>query len=134
MDRVFLDANVLFSVAYGSPGIARLWNMQKEGVCQLTASRYVVEEARRNLDLSDQRARLEEKLLEVELVSEPPTDLKCPLDLPEKDRPVFQAALAAKVTHLITGDIQHFGPYLGQSMQGVLILTPAAYFATVNPV
>lgn len=134
MDRVFLDANVLFSVAYGSPGISRLWNMQREGVCQLTASRYVVEEARRNLDLPDQCARLEEKLQEIELVPEPPADLRCSLDLPEKDRPVFLAALTAKATHLITGDVHHFGPYMGQSIQGVLILTPAEYLATVNPV
>ena len=38
IDRVFLDANVLFSVAYGSPGLNRLWELAQEGSCVLLSS------------------------------------------------------------------------------------------------
>ena len=49
MDRVFLDANVLFSAAYlESSGLARLWQLAD---AELLSSDYAIEEARRNLAL-----------------------------------------------------------------------------------
>jgi uncharacterized protein len=53
VNRVFLDANVLFSRAYGSPGIRRLWDQASEGRCVLLASEYTIHEARRNLCAGD---------------------------------------------------------------------------------
>ena len=47
--------------------------------------------------------------------------------LPDKDRPILLAAITARATHLLTGDVQHFGPYFGQQIDGVMILPPAAY-------
>jgi hypothetical protein len=48
VNRLFLDANVLFSAAYGrDAGCARLWRLR--GVALMT-SRYAFEEARRHLD------------------------------------------------------------------------------------
>ena len=55
-DRLFLDANVLFSAAYRpAAGIARLWAFKK---VELTTSAYAAEEARVNLAEQDQRQRL----------------------------------------------------------------------------
>jgi predicted nucleic acid-binding protein len=48
-------------------------------------------------------------------------------DLPAKDRPILIAAIASKATHLITGDYTHFKTLFGKTIQGVLILPPAAY-------
>lgn len=129
MDRLFLDANVLFSAAYGSPKIGLIWERAREKRCGLLVSRYVVEEARRNLALPEQRARLEDHLAGVEIVPEAPAGLPCPLELPVKDRPVLLAAIAARATHLITGDARHFGPYYGQTVRGVVLLTPADYLS-----
>jgi hypothetical protein len=57
MDRLFLDANVLFSAAYRpDTGLLSLWKLKNVTLC---SSRYAVEEARFNLDDDDQRARLE---------------------------------------------------------------------------
>jgi len=56
----------------------------------------------------------------------------CPVILPEKDRPVLLAAVQARVTHLITGDLQHFSAYRGQIIQGVLICTPRDYFQIIR--
>ena len=133
VDRVFLDANVLFSAAYGSPGLARLWTAARDGRCELVASEYVVEEARRNLGDTTQRTALESRLMTVRLVAEGPADAPCPLALPDKDRPVWSAAVAAGATHLLTGDVRHFGSHFGKTLQGVHILRPATYLAGDTP-
>jgi len=125
-DRLFLDANVLFSAAYGSSGIERLWDLQRSGRCRLLVSRFVIEEARRNLREADQIQRLDARLESTLVVPESPAD-RCPLDLPDKDRPVFSAAVAAGASHLITGDRRHFGAFSGSKVAGVMILRPGDY-------
>ena len=127
MDRLFLDANVLFSAAYRpDAGVARLWEVSD---AVLVTSSYVVEEARRNLTGPDQRTRLEELLKKVEVGEAMmlPPELRGEIDLPEKDWPVLGGAAAAGATHLITGDLRHFGAYFGEKVLGVLILKPADY-------
>jgi hypothetical protein len=101
---IFLDANILFSAAYG-----------------MIASHYVVEEARRNLEKANQRIALEKCLSQVKLVPEADPEMACPVPLPEKDRPVLMAAIIARADCLVTGDLLHFGPFLGQRIQGVMI-------------
>ncbi len=125
VDRVFLDANVVFSAAYRpDAGLRRLW---QRGRTELLTSKYALEEAMVNLPEPAQRRRLAGLMESVTLVSESadgrlPTDV----DLPPKDRPILTAALRAGASHLVTGDLTHFGPYLGRSVQGMRILTPAA--------
>ena len=125
MDRLFLDANVLFSAAYRrDAGIARLWRF---GDVELMTSPYAAEEARTNLIERDQRQRLGTLLERVRIVIGI-SGLPPGITLPEKDRPILQAAIQAGATHLLTGDKRHFGKYLGQRYGGVLVLAPAEYF------
>lgn len=131
MDRLFLDANVLFSAAYGSPGIDRLWTLQRDGSCRLLASRYVRAEADRNLSRPAHRDRLRAKLSHVDLVPEAPAEL-CPIDVAAKDRPVVSAAVAARATHLITGDTRHFGPHYGSKVAGMAVARPADYLGSLE--
>lgn len=128
MDRLFLDANVLFSAAYRKDArVGRLWELE---CVRLLTSAYAVEEARRNLDRPSRGRRLEERVAGLELVpSLPDRPLPRGVDLPEKDRSILLAALHADATHLLTGDTTHFGPYLGDEVEGVLILTPGRYLA-----
>ena len=71
MDRLFLDANVLFSAAYRSDaGLSRLWQL---GDVHLLTSTYAVEEARRNLIVSARRDHLARLLRTVQVVGVPPT-------------------------------------------------------------
>ncbi len=49
--------------------------------------------------------------------------------LPDKDVPVLAAAVRAEATHLLTGDLAHFGHLMGTTVDGVLILRPATYLA-----
>ena len=126
MDRIFLDANVLFSAAYRpGAGLTRLW--QLEGV-ELMTSGYAAGEAALNLTGEDQQVRLA-KLLERVLVTTGVSPLPPGVKLPEKDQPILQAAIQAQATHLLTGDKQHFGPHFGRRLGGVLVLPPAEYFA-----
>ncbi len=127
---MFLDANVLFSAAY-APGnrFLRLW--QLEGV-QLLTSAYALEEARRNLQQAEQQERLDRlteslEVPKVSLISLMPA-IAAEVNLPEKDYPILAGAVQTRATHLLTGDVRHFGPYLGETVKGVLIQTPAQYF------
>ncbi len=47
------------------------------------------------------------------------------LSIRPKDEPIISAAIAAKATHLLTGDKQDFGPFFGLTIQGVKVVTPA---------
>jgi hypothetical protein len=92
-------------------------------------------EARRNLTTPDQQADLDDLLnavtvLPVSSGREDPRVAGIPL--PDKDRPILQAAVEGQATHLLTGDVHHSGPYYGQRLAGVLILPPAAYLKTVK--
>ncbi len=125
-DLLFLDANVLFSAAYqeGS-GLASLWKL--DGV-QLITSGYAAEEARRNLAEETQRHRLAELLRAVEVVAEAdPSSVPGDDRLPDKDQPILRAAVGSRATHLLTGDVTHFGRFFGHEMQVVLVLPPGVY-------
>ena len=125
MDRVFLDANVLFSAAYRpDAGLARLWQLE---TVELMTSAYAAEEARLNLTQEDQRSRLAKFLEKVRMITNV-APLPAGIQLSEKDQPILQAALHARATHLLTGDKQHFGALFGHRFGGVLVLPPAAYF------
>ena len=130
MDRLFLDANVLFSAAYRpNAGIARLWDFEN---VELITSPYAAEEARINLLEGDQRRRLGTLLERVQIVTGV-SGLPPGVTLPEKDRPILQAAVQARATHLLTGDKRHFGKYFGRRYGGVLVLAPAEYFRRRRP-
>ena len=67
MDKLFLDANILFSAAYrANAGLLRLWTLD----VQLLSSSYALEEARRNLSEGDQQRRLEQLLAPLTLVKQ----------------------------------------------------------------
>jgi uncharacterized protein len=125
MDRVFLDANVLFSAAYRSgAGLLQLWNLPKVTLC---SSRYALEEARINLEDDDQRRRLARLSEKIQLFDARRRELPRGISLPEKDVPIILAALEAGCTHLLTGDVRHFGPYFGKKIEGVAIVLPGEY-------
>jgi len=58
----------------------------------LLASRNVVEEIKRNLHNQDQLHNIETYLSNVQIVLEADQRLECPIDFPDKDKPVLIAA------------------------------------------
>ncbi len=125
MDRLFLDANTLFSAAYRpNAGLVKLWRLKGVILC---SSNYAVEEARINLVHETQRSRLAGLSRSLHLFNAISSEVPRGVSLPDKDAPVLLAAMAAKATHLITGDLRHFGPYFGKMIEGLLIQSPADY-------
>ena len=125
MDRLFLDANVLFSATYRpDAGLLRLWKLPRVVLC---SSRYALEEARINLSEEEQQKRLAQLSAHLQLFDALEQELPRGISLPEKDEPIVLAAVSARATHLLTGDVRHFGPYLGRRIAGVEIMLPGAY-------
>lgn len=125
MDRLFLDANVLFSAAYRSnAGLLQFWKLNNVALC---SSHYALEEARINLTQDVQRRRLEKLAPAIQFFDSISRSLPREVTLPDKDVPIFLAAMAARATHLITGDFRHFGRYFGKTIEGILVLSPADY-------
>ncbi|MBZ5703932.1 MAG: PIN domain-containing protein [Acidobacteriia bacterium] len=125
MDRLFLDANVLFSAAYRpDAGLLQLWRLRNVALC---SSRYALEEARINLTDEDQQIRLTKLSGVIQLFDAARRDLPRGISLPEKDSPILLAAIEARATHLLTGDVRHFGQYLGKKIDGIRIVLPGEY-------
>jgi predicted nucleic acid-binding protein len=135
VDKLFLDANVLFTAAHNPTGKAAfLFGQHNARRWELVSSSFPIEEARGNIvakypHSADRLERLIEKLT----VTPQPAPRETAIDLPEKDRPIFVAALAAGATHLLTGDLKHFGPHMNQPKKsnGILIQTVAEYLASL---
>jgi uncharacterized protein len=122
MARLFLDANVLFSAAYRSDtGLLKLWKLREVVLC---SSRHALEEARINLDHEVQRTRLERLAARVQLFDAGKHELPEGVSLPEKDVPILLAAIEARATHLLTGDLQHFASYFGKRSRAFLFCLP----------
>jgi predicted nucleic acid-binding protein len=125
MDRLFLDANVLFSAAYKVDArLLSLWNLRNVTLC---SSRYALQEARINLTSEDQAIRLVELSASLNLFDARQTQLPPGILLPEKDVPIFMAAIEARATHLLTGDVRHFGSFFGKKVGGISITRPGTY-------
>jgi hypothetical protein len=93
-------------------------------------SELAIEEARRNLKrkFPECLPALDSILRTVDRVSpSPPYD--CPVPLPEKDQPIFAAALRSEATHFLTGDRKHFGGYMDDADRtgGVVVQSVADF-------
>ena len=57
----------------------------------------------------------------------------CPLELLVKDAPIFESALRVTATHLLTGDLKDFGPFMNERSKtgGILIQTVGDFFKPV---
>ncbi len=129
MDRIFLDANVLFSASWKEKaGVAELWKVDG---ATLVTSAYALAETIRNIEDRAQRARLEKLMQRVDVVpgARPGQALPDGVFLRAKDMPILQAAIASGATHLITGDLRDFKQLFGKRIDGVLVLRPRDYLA-----
>jgi len=129
LDRVFLDANVLYSAAYlERSGLARLWTLDD---VELLTSAYGLEEARRNLAMDRPEAVIRlERLCKAISTLNVPQGLKLPasVQLDDKDQPILLAAIHGRADYLLTGDARHFAHLYGKRIATVLVLRPAQYF------
>jgi predicted nucleic acid-binding protein len=134
--RLFLDSNVLFTAAHNPEGKASLVIELAAGShWEVVTSAYCLAEAQLNLERKVPAAlgRLSEMLRAVRLVPDVAGE-RCELSLPEKDRPVFAAAQRCKATHFLTGDRQHFGPYMNKPKRttGMVIQTVGDFLSEIT--
>ena len=131
MIRLFLDANVLFTAAHNPSGKASfIIDLGARGYWEVMSCSYAIEEARRNLSVKfpDYLERFETLMATVTKVPSR-SGQDCPALLPEKDRPILKAAIHCRATHLLTGDVKDFGPFMNHPdlTGGVLIQTVSEF-------
>jgi predicted nucleic acid-binding protein len=125
MDRLFLDANVLFSAAYShDAGMLKIWKLKDVVLC---TSRHAIQEARVNLEEAEQSRRLTQLVDGLQLFEMTLDALPAGITLPDKDVPILLAAINARATHLLTGDLRHFGAYMNKKVAGIVIQLPGEY-------
>ena len=114
--RIFLDANILFTASHNPEGKAAfVIELGNAGHFQMFTSDYACEEALRNLSTRypECLTRFERLTDMLKIVRARPT-AAVPEGLAEKDTAIFQAAAACRATHLLTGDLRHFGPFMNR--------------------
>jgi predicted nucleic acid-binding protein len=134
VDKLFLDANLLFTAAHNPDGkAALLFEALELKRWQLVTSGFAIAEARRNIAAKypERSARLESLVAQLTEVGQPAA-ARIGIRLPEKDQPIYLAALACRATHLLTGDLRHFGAHMNRpcATGGMLIQTVAEYLAS----
>ena len=138
--RVFLDANVLFTAAYSPDGLSAL--LIELGVARrvtLLTSPLAIVEAKRNLEAKRPAAllALQRSLTAVRIIGEPPpadVERLTPPELSSKDRPLLAAAIVARATHFVTGDLADFGRWMHSPARLPLrIMTPRQFLTEVRP-
>jgi len=125
--RLFLDSNVLFTAAHNPSGKAALIiDLGAQGNWEIVSCSYAIEEAQRNISIKfpDYLERFE-TLISAIIKVPSRSGRNCPVPLSEKDRPILEAAIQCDATHLLTGDIKDFGPFMNHPnlTGGVLIQT-----------
>ena len=138
--RVFLDANVLSTAAYSPDGLsALLIELGTAGRVTLLTSPLAIVEAERNLEAKRPAAlpRLRRCLTAIRIVGEPaPANVErlTPPDLSSKDRPLLAAAIVARATHFVTGDVADFGRWMDRRARLPLrVMTPRQFLTEVHP-
>ncbi|QQO56192.1 MAG: DNA-binding protein [Thiohalocapsa sp. PB-PSB1] len=109
---------------------ALLIDLARRGHWNGMTSAFALEEARRNLERKypDRLEALDRLLGALSIVAASGPG-PCALALPEKDQPIFAAALQSGATHLLTGDMRHFGRFMNDPgrTEGIVI-QPVAEF------
>jgi len=128
--RLFLDANILFLAGYSrtSP-VHDLLALGRAGACELVASGYAVEEARRNLAAKAPAGAVESlsaALADVTSVAEaraPALEVAATAVLTDPaDVPILAAAIQCRADVLVTGDRRAFGRHFRTRLAGIEVL------------
>ncbi|MEI6305878.1 MAG: PIN domain-containing protein [Deltaproteobacteria bacterium] len=134
--RVFLDANILFTAAHNPSGKAAfVIELGNAGHFELFTSEYAREEAFRNLAVKYPSCLpcLEDQLRHVTTT---PTNPAAPYPtlLTAKDSAIFQAAVTCKATHILTGDLKHFGQLMNSPEESfsIIVQTVADFIASLQ--
>ena len=129
--KVFLDSNVLFSIAYSGKETSRssvLYEIQRQGHVNLNISNLVREEVLFNLQEKREEAlELVRELLQTTVVL---PDISLDLAaagvsrLPENDRLILGTAVFHEMDYFLTGNSRDFKTYYRNKISRTTILSP----------
>jgi predicted nucleic acid-binding protein len=129
--KVFLDSNVLFSIAYSGKETSRsyvLYELQRQGYINLYISNLVREEVLFNLQEKRKEAmKLVRELLQTTVVL---PDISLDLAaagisrLPENDRLILGIAVFHEMDYFLTGNIRDFKMYYRNKISRTTVLSP----------
>lgn len=123
--KVFLDANVIFTAVWNPNGISRKIIERNDAFFVMTCE-LAVEEARRNL-LAKKPKSINDLLQILKHIKILPTILHGgPVNLNTKDKPIFFSAKAGRADVIITGD-KGFSK-IDEEEAGLLILSPREFY------
>lgn len=135
-ELVFLDSNVLFSVALGGETFARYVRLADKGVIRLVSTRACVAEAVTNLERKRPGSigGLAEFLVHVRLVD---PDTSARVDeaaelVGGSDAHVLAAAWAVGATALVTGDVKDFGTLMDRLDLPLRVRTPRSFLVEIS--
>lgn len=139
--RVFLDANILFSAALGGEVFRLIWQLAAQSQLKLLTSTLCLHEARVNLERKYPTYTTQLRILMkwVNLLEDTGTLPVHPhvqgllFSLPEKDRPMLEAALLADAQVLLTGDLRHFGPLMNHTDLPLRVFDPRSFIRYISP-
>jgi len=130
VERVFLDANVIFSAAMGGASFTALWDAMGRGLLTVCTSPQCVDEAQRNVlrKRPDIYARLLTRLADVTVVAAPLAKVPWAESLlPDDDAWVLAGAVEAGAAVLLTGNTRHFGALMARSDLPIRVCTVRTY-------
>ena len=129
--KVFLDSNVLFSIAYS--GIKSksyvLYELQDKNLIKIYISHLVQMETLYNMQLKkqDQMDLLKSLLENTELLHDIDIHNKKLENLPDADRVILSTAIYHKMDYFLTGNSRDFSEFYGKRIGKTLILTPGKF-------
>ena len=132
--RVFLDSNVLFSIAYTGKDKSRsyvIYEIQEIGKLSVYVSKLVCEEARFNIKRKKPEAErlLNELIDRSKVLGDIAADLK-PAEirtLPQNDRIILATAIYNKIDIFVTGNEKDFRKLYHKGVLDTLILRPVDF-------
>jgi len=132
--KVFLDSNVLFSIAYTGKDKSRsflIYELQESGMLKVYLSNLVCEEALFNIRKKkpDVEPFLRELIQRSKILGDIAADLQHQeiRKLPENDRIILSTALYNKMDAFLTGNEKDFKKLYKKRVFGTLILRPVDF-------
>ncbi len=132
--KVFLDSNVLFSIAFTGKEKSRsflIYEIQTLGILRVYLSNLVCEEALSNIrrKKSDAGELLDELITRSKVLEDIVTHLSNPVlgKLPQNDQIILSTAVYHKMDVFVTGNEHHFKHLYRKKVLDTLILKPVEF-------
>lgn len=132
--KVFLDSNVVFSIAYTGKDRSRsylIYEIQDLGMLSVYLSNLVCEEALFNIRRKkpDAEQLLKELVHRAKVLGDIAADLQHTEvhKLPQNDRIILSTAVYHKTDFFVTGNKKDFKNLYGKKVRGTLILRPVDF-------